>query len=160
MKFRVYPEKNGIAVFFQVITERKQAEKEIQALNERLEQQVAELDAVNKELESFSYSISHDLRAPLRAINGFSQILAEDLKDKLDAKSIHRPRAIQENSLKMDQLINDVLAFSRLGQESMTMTSVDMENLATDVWDELQEKSSKPNLAIKYCPSHGLQWRR
>ena len=74
--------------------------------------------------------------------------LARDLKDNLDEESMHRLDTIRENGMKMSQLIDDVLAFSRLGNESLTMTVINMEDLATDVWNELQENNSQLNISI------------
>jgi len=119
-----------------------------QRAEEAIKERTSQLESVNKELESFSYSISHDLRAPLRAINGFSRMLARDLKDKLDEESMHRLDTIRENGIKMNQLIDDVLTFSRLGNESLAMTVIDMADLATDVWNELQENNPQRNISI------------
>ncbi len=138
------------------IKERKQAE-------ETLEERTRQLEAVNRELENFSYSVSHDLRAPLRAIDGFSRMLAGGLNDKLDEVEKHRFNVIISNAMKMNQLIDDVLAFSRMGRASLTMTAIDMENLTTDVWSEFLENNPQMNVAIKIahpmaCYSHGDYW--
>ncbi|TRZ90363.1 GAF domain-containing protein [bacterium] len=131
----------GLGLSIGIALTRQQAE-------EAVKERTSQLESVNKELESFSYSISHDLRAPLRAINGFSRMLARDLKDKLDEESMHRLDTIRENGIKMNQLIDDVLTFSRLGNESLAMTVIDMADLATDVWNELQENNPQRNISI------------
>jgi light-regulated signal transduction histidine kinase (bacteriophytochrome) len=121
--------------------ELKKAEDDIRKLNEELEQKVidrtAELETVNKELGSFSYSVSHDLRAPIRAINGYSRILAEDYADKLDDEGNKILLSIINNSKKMGLLIDDLLAFSKLGRKQVTVAEVSMTDLVQTVRDEL-----------------------
>jgi signal transduction histidine kinase len=121
--------------------ELKKAEDDIRKLNDELEQKViertAQLEAVNKELGSFSYSVSHDLRAPIRAINGYTKILAEDYGDVLDADGADILRSIMHNSKKMGELIDDLLAFSKLGRKQVSFFEVDMNELVQAVKDEL-----------------------
>jgi two-component system cell cycle sensor histidine kinase/response regulator CckA len=125
------------------ISDRRKAEEEVYQLNVELEQRVqrrtAQLEAANRELESFSYSVSHDLRAPLRAIDGFSQILLKDHADRLDAEGRRLLDIIRDNTGKMGQLIDDLLAFSRMGRREVKVAHLDMETLVQDVVRELQE---------------------
>lgn len=108
-------------------------------MNEELARRTAQLEATNKELESFSYSVSHDLRAPLRAIDGFSRMLEEDHQAKLDEGGRRQLRVIRENAQKMGQLIDDLLAFSRMGRKAMAISPVDMAALAAEVFKELRQ---------------------
>ena len=138
----IRPVPEGIFIVSIEITERRQAEEEIRALNADLERRVAErttqLEAANKELESFSYSVSHDLRSPLRAIDGYSQILGEDYTGKLDNEGQRLLGVIRESTQKMGALIDDLLTFSKLGRQPIAAIEIDMNALIQEVLREPQ----------------------
>jgi PAS domain S-box-containing protein len=120
------------------ITARKHREGEIAALNRKLVKHTEDLGAANKELESFAYSVSHDLRAPLRAMNGFSQMLEEDYGEKLDAEGHRLLGVIRANSERMGTLIDDLLAFSRLGRQPLATQQVQLEDLVQQTLGDLR----------------------
>ena len=123
------------------ITDIKHAEERIRVLNNELEQRVqhrtSELDFANKELESFSYSVSHDLRAPLRAIHGYSQILNENYKAQLDDEGKRMLGRVMLNTKKMGQLIDDLLEFSRLGKASLKKDTINLDAILHEVLNEV-----------------------
>lgn len=138
---RVLPQDDGIAIFYTDITKYKEAEEEVRSFNQKLEAMVAvrtrELEAANKELESFSYSVSHDLRAPLRSIHGYMNIFAEEYTGKLDDEANRLIHIIQDNARRMGQLIDDLLSFSRLGRKELMKGTISMEDMVDGIWEEL-----------------------
>ena len=111
----------------------EQLEDEIKERTEQIRKQADNLEIVNKELEAFSYSISHDLRAPLRSINGFSDILLEDYSDQLDEEGKRLMGIVKESAVNMGQLIDDILKFSRLGKQKIQKSNIDMTKLFKDI---------------------------
>ncbi|HLP15377.1 MAG TPA: transporter substrate-binding domain-containing protein [Bacteroidota bacterium] len=142
----------GVAVLAQDITGRKQAEQEIKQLNEDLERRVcdrtAQLVAANKELEAFSYSVSHDLRAPLRGIDGFSQVLLDEYQDKLDGDGKDYLRRVRKAAQRMAQLIDDLLNLSRVNRGDMTIQQVNLSTLARMIADSLHENHPERRVEI------------
>jgi PAS domain S-box-containing protein len=131
------------------ITERKRAEDEIRTLNAELNRGVEELKAVNGELEAFSYSVSHDLRAPLRHILGFADLLKRHLAGGLDEKSRHFLTTIIGSAARMSRLIEDLLAFSRTGRTPMRVVRVDLRPMVDEVLRELPETAAERQVEWK-----------
>ncbi len=121
----------------------------INGLEENVRERTAELEAANKELEAFSYSVSHDLRAPLRAIDGYTRILVEDYEASLDTEGQRVCGVIRDNTQRMGQLIDDLLAFSRLGRTQMQVASIDMAALVTSVFQELTTSQDRERLDFR-----------
>jgi len=123
------------------ISERKRAEDEILRLNaeleERVRQRTMQLEAVNRELEAFTYSVSHDLRAPLRGMSGFARVLEEDYGDKLDDDGRRYLQIIKSNAAQMGQLIDDLLALSRLGRQPLRAATISLEQIAAAAFREV-----------------------
>jgi light-regulated signal transduction histidine kinase (bacteriophytochrome) len=136
------------------IAERQQAEQRAQSLNQGLRQAIVELTAVNKELEAFSYSVSHDLRAPLRSIDGFSQALLEDCIDQLDSIGQDYLKRIRSATQRMGQLIDDLLNLSRVTRSDMQMEEVDLSQLTSRICTDLQR--SQPQRQVEFVIQSGL----
>ncbi|MGE3189628.1 MAG: ATP-binding protein, partial [Vicinamibacterales bacterium] len=132
-----------------VETSRLQYEDLVHGLEARVEERTAELQATNRELEAFSYSVSHDLRAPLRAIAGFAQILDEDARGSLDAEAQQSLDVILRNARQMGLLIDDLLAFSRLGRQQVKQEPVDMQALASGVAEDVCRQELPRALTIR-----------
>ncbi|MBL9167268.1 MAG: PAS domain S-box protein [Verrucomicrobiales bacterium] len=134
------------------IGERIAAQREINLLNAQLEMRVrertAQLQAANRELEAFSYSVSHDLRAPVRAVHGFAHVLAEDYGHRLDAEGHRVLRVIQSEAYRMGELIDDLLALSRLDRQALRLTEVDMSAQCRSVCEQLEQQARSPDLRI------------
>lgn len=137
-------------------SERRRAEAEVRSLNAELERRVAartvELEAANRELESFAYSVSHDLRAPLRHMGGFSQALIEDYGNTLDYKAKQFLERIRVGSIRMGQLIDDLLKLSRLSRGGLELERVQMSNIAFTIIDELREAEPDRFVTVEIAP--------
>jgi light-regulated signal transduction histidine kinase (bacteriophytochrome) len=137
--------------------ERRTAEEQLHHLNVELEQRVidrtAQLEAANHELEAFSYSVSHDLRAPLRTVDGFSQALLEDFGPQLPEEGQRQVRTIRAGAQRMGALIDDLLAFARLGRQSLSKpVVVDMDCLVRDALEELVPDRKGRRVEIRAAP--------
>jgi signal transduction histidine kinase len=131
------------------LEQRQQRETEIRKLNEELKARAAELIAANKELEAFAYSVSHDLRAPLRHLVGYSELLQKHAPNSLDDKSQRYIQTILESGKRMGNLIDDLLAFSRIGRTESRMTEVDLQQLVNEVVSEIVQQRKGQDISWK-----------
>jgi PAS domain S-box-containing protein len=145
----------GFAKVTRDITERRQAEEAVRELNENLERHAAQLEVSNKELEAFSYSVAHDLRAPLRALDGFSLALLEDYSERLDESARSYLGRIRSASQRMGQLIDDLLNLSHITRSEMRHEVVDLSALAKDILASFRQH--EPERAVECLVPDGVQ---
>jgi len=140
----------GFSKITRDVTEKKTNEEEIKLLNKKLEKNVKQLEMVNNELEAFTYSVSHDLRAPLRAIHRYTKILEEDFGTKIDGDGKRMMEGVMNNAKKMGQLIDDLLALSRLGKKDLVKKETDLTGLMNQSLNELKKAvdTSKARITI------------
>jgi light-regulated signal transduction histidine kinase (bacteriophytochrome) len=141
-------------VILRTVTGLKRAEEKIHALNNDLQHRAEELEASNRELEAFSYSVSHDLRAPLRTVDGFSQALLEDCSERLNSEEKDYLDRICAASQQMAQLIDDLLSLSRITRTAITRESVDLSALAESILTEL--RNAEPERRVDFAITQGL----
>lgn len=138
-------QQKSIAITERDVTQQKITDEQIRMLNSDLQRNVVQLEETNKELEAFSYSVSHDLRAPLRAVNGNARILEEDYLDKLDEDARQVLGKINNNVKRMDRLIEDLLAFSKIGKKEVHKSQIDTESqlksVIADIGSVVQHKA-------------------
>ncbi|HEX9675356.1 MAG TPA: ATP-binding protein [Anaerolineales bacterium] len=155
-EFSIQAVPEGIFILSLDITARKEAEEAIRRVNQVLEQRVAErtaqLQAANQELEAFAYSISHDLRAPLRAIDGFSRILLEEHSGGLGDEGIRLLNVVRGSTGQMDQLITDILALSRISRGAVKRERIDMAAQARSVFDEISSPEARASFELSVDP--------
>ncbi len=135
------------------VSAQKESELRINELNRQLEGKVDQVSEVNRELEAFSYSVSHDLRAPLRHIGGFADKLARELGDGVDEKSRHYLDVIGSSAKRMATLIDDLLVYSRLGRSALRLQAVDMQSMVAETRAMLEANS------LAEQPDHRVEWR-
>ena len=157
-EIRCYPSRERLSMFFTDVTQRRTAEQEILRLNTCLEQRVqertAQLEAANQELETFSYSVSHDLRAPLRGIDGWHTALLEDFGGQLDAEARHCIDRVRSEVRRMDRLIDDLLRLSRVTRAPLQRDGVDLTALASRIAANLRD--THPDRSIEFLIQPGL----
>ncbi len=142
----------ALMVAFTEALNRRRAERRIGELNQELQHNVRQLEAANRELEAFSYSVSHDLRAPLRHITGFVELLNNRNPEALDEKSRHYLQVISRSAEKMGNLIDDLLSFSRMGRAELMKTSVDLGELVREVIADLEGQTADRRISWEVGP--------
>lgn len=153
--------KNCNVGFFSDNTDRNQAKEEIRKLNleleKRVEERTTQLEAANRELETFAYSVSHDLRAPLRAIDGFSHALLEDYQDKIDAQGKNYLQRVRLAAQRMAQLIDDLLGLSRVNRSEMIIQRVNLSKMSMEITANLKE--TQPERNVEFIIQEGIEAR-
>src|SRR5688572_14028056 len=151
----------GSLVLINDITARQHAEEEVRQLNEdlekRIQQRTAQLEVTNKELESFSYSVSHDLRAPLRHIEGYVDLVVRNAGPTLNEVSRGHLQTVIESVTEMGQLIDDLLDFSRIGKVEMRQTAIDLDQLVRETIGGLERDIRGRNIVWKRGPLPRVQ---
>lgn len=156
---RIYPSLDGLSVYLRNVTERKIAEIRLRELNEELERRVKDrtiqLEHANKELESFAYSVSHDLRAPLRAVDGFSQALEEDCGTVLDSQGLQYLARVRRAAKRMGDLIDALLKLASVARQAIVPVSVDLSRAAESIANELS--SVEPSRKVEFVIAAGVR---
>jgi light-regulated signal transduction histidine kinase (bacteriophytochrome) len=135
-----------VAISSRDVSERKRAEEEIDQLNKDLARRATKLEAANKELEAFTYSVSHDLRAPLRAIDGYTRILLEDYAAAFDDEGRHIGNIVRAETQRMGRLIDDLLTLSRLTRTEMSIAPMDMQAMVYSIFNQLTTPEARARI--------------
>jgi PAS domain S-box-containing protein len=148
MSITAYPKLGYLEGGLQDITDRKQMEHKLNEAYQKIKTHTKELEMINENLDSFAYSVSHDLRAPLRAISGFAQVLKDTHGDKIDEEMRHYLNRISEGAQKMGQLIDDLLGFSRATRSEIKYETINVENIVNDLVKAYRDV--EPDRAIEF----------